>query len=79
MAALPASLFLHLAGRLLAAPNETKYSPNYLFTSGVKIKPADRGSLATCNPELQFVYFVKGLSVFQVHKFLAVNGGGKTN
>lgn len=53
---------LHCAGRLLAAPNETKYgSPNYLFTSGVRIKPADRGSSEVHNPELQFVYFAKGL------------------
>lgn len=60
--ALSAPCFLYHAASLSTALNETKCgSPNYLFTSGVKIKPADRGSLQICNPELQFVYFAKGL------------------
>lgn len=53
---------LQRADRLLAAPNETKYgSPNYLSTSAMRIKSANRGSLEVHNPELQFVYFAKGL------------------
>ncbi|EQB78673.1 hypothetical protein CB1_001095011 [Camelus ferus] len=49
-------LSLHYAGRLLDALNDTKYSsPNYLFTFGMKIKPADRGSLEECNPVVESV------------------------
>lgn len=67
---------LHPVCSLSAAVNETKcHSSNYLFTSGVKIKPADRGSLEVCNLSYSLFTLLRDFQLLQVHKFLAVDQG----
>lgn len=75
-----APLFLQCTGRLLAAPHKTKYSsPNCLFTSGVRIKPANRGSLKYTILSYSLFTLLRDFQLFQVHKFLVVDGGRTVN
>lgn len=69
-------LLLHSMCSLRAPLNETECcSSNYLFTSGVKIKPADRGPLEVCNLSYSLFTLLRDLQLLQVHKFLAVDQG----
>lgn len=69
-------LLLHSVCSLLAALNETKCcSSNYLFTSGVKIKPADRESLEVCKLSYSLFTLLRDFQLLQVHKFLSVDQG----
>lgn len=72
----PPPLLPHPVCSLWAPLNETECrSSNYLFTSGVKIKPADRGPLEVCNLSYSLFTLLRDLQFLQVHKFLAVDQG----